>query len=45
MYNVFIKNNTICSLSESCSLITEYYIINEEAESKGVKKYLEAVKE
>ena len=45
MYNVFIKNNSICSLSESYSLITEYNIINEEAESKGVKKYLEAVKQ
>ena len=45
MYNVFIKNNSICSVSESYSLITEYNIINEEAESKGVKKYLEAVKQ
>ena len=30
MYNVFIKNNTICSLSESYSLITEYNIIQHE---------------
>ena len=45
MYNVFIKNNSICSLSESYSLITEYNIINEEAELRGIKKYLEAIKE
>ena len=30
MYNVFIKNNSICSLSESYSLITEYNIIQHE---------------
>ena len=45
MYNVFIKNNSICSLSESYSLITEYNIINEEAELRGIKKYIEAIKE
>ena len=45
MYNVFIKNNSICGLSESYSLITEYNIINEEAELRGIKKYIEAIKE